>query len=106
MIQLKYSTDWNQKLQCPVHSTFRLKNEIFKKGMHVNEILVKGKQEIFLGIAEIIEIYDMKFNDIPLCVALADTGLDIIKFKGLIRTIYKNFDYDNQIFYWIWLKRN
>lgn len=106
MIQLKYSTDWNQKLQCPVHSTFRLKNEIFKKGMHVNEILVKGKQEIFLGIAEIIEIYDMKFDDIPLCVALADTGMDIGKFKGLIRTIYKNFDYDNQIFYWIWLKRN
>lgn len=108
MIQIKYSTDWNNKLQCPVHSTFRLQNELLKKGVHVNEIFIKGKEEIFLGIAEIIEIYDMKFDDIPLCVALTDTGLDIRKFKGLIRTIYKNknIDYDNQIFYWIWLKRN
>jgi hypothetical protein len=107
MIQIKYSTDWNNKLQCPVHTTLRLKNDLFKRGIYVQELLLKGKEEINLGTAEIIEIYKFKFADIPTCVALTDTGQDIYKFKATIKTIYKNkeIDWENQIFYWIWLKK-
>lgn len=107
MIQIKYSTDWNNKLQCPVHSTFRLANDIYVKGNHVQEILIKGKEVKYLGTAEIIEIYKFKFDDIPLCVALIDTGYSIGEFKHILKTMYKNknIDWANQIFYWIWLKR-
>lgn len=107
MEQLKYSQNWNNKLDCKIHTTIRLRNPKYQKGLQVVEVL-NGKQH---NVSEIIDIQYGILEVIPRYILMLDTGLSAIETKEMIKTMYKNFtikgnpiDFETQLFDVLFLK--
>jgi len=108
MEELKYNTNWNNKLDCPIHSTIRLhNNKKYQVGKQFKETL-KGIEK---NIVEVVEIRTGTLKIIPSYVFRQDTGLTEKETIDMIRTMYKNFlinenpiDFETQQFDVIYLK--
>lgn len=77
MKQIKFSHNWNGKLELSVFTTIRgwtkEKEAYYKQSIAENfEVLLKGKK---ICIAELQEVEAIEFSDIPSGLIMYDTGL-------------------------------
>lgn len=87
MANIAYSTNWNNKLACPIHTTFRIyDNRKFFKGAKLVETL-QGKA---VNNVEVIRVIPKKLDDVTDLEALLDTGYGLPAFKKIVTNMYKH----------------
>jgi hypothetical protein len=87
MDTLAFSHNWNQKLNADVFTTLRLRNDKrYFAGNRLNVIL-KGQPK---GTAVILEVKNIRLEQINNYIAGLDTGLTAENCKQMIRQMYKN----------------
>lgn len=85
METLKFSTNWNNKLNCKCFTTFRLYNpKIHYIGAKFDVVL---KNEVIKRV-EVIECRRMHLADVNEWVARIDTGYSKDEFKEIVQKIY------------------
>lgn len=106
MNTIKFSHNWNHKLNCDVVPTFRPENGYYQPG-HQYELILEGKEPQSYGPHECVGIWAYTINNVLEYLCLLDTGYSKASFEHLIKTMYKNknFNWDTQKFYWILLKK-
>lgn len=94
MNTIKFSKNWNNKLDCDYFTTIRLytknKHQYYKEmfdGLKEVGILLNGKEKC---IAKIVDIKVLFLIDIPSYLIITDTGLPILDFYVLMENMYKN----------------
>lgn len=87
MPNIAYSTNWNNKLACPVHTTFRIYDtrKFFVGAQH--QEMLKGK---VINNVEVIQVIPKKLNEVTNLEALLDTGYKLAPFKKVVETMYKS----------------
>lgn len=84
---IKFSTNWNNKLDCKCFTTIRLNND---KKYRVGEIYDIYLNEKYLGKAELIEKRKIHLQKINNFIAYLDTGYSAAKCKDMLKRMYKN----------------
>lgn len=84
---IQYSQDWNNKLQCPIHTTIRMSNaakyqvgktyEERLHGAHYNHVVLVQRKVFTLG-------------QLTPAMAMLDTGYPLDDALQMLRTMYKN----------------
>ena len=108
METVKFSYNWNNKLNNKCFTTFRIWNprKYTKDSLIVVELwekkIITMKYE-----ARIIESLPCKLNVLPVFLTYLDSGYGVEEFIKLVRTIYKNtkLDLDNTTFCFYLLKK-
>lgn len=101
---LRFTTNWNGKLNCSCFTTLRLHNESKYVVGAVKNILLSG---VLKGQASIIGVQTFLLKDISEYVARIDTALSAKECQQMIRTMYKNYpliNWDNQLLDFVLLK--
>ncbi len=93
---IKYSYNWNNKLNCISWSTIRLRNDKkYQKGDLYENILVDRKQKAVLTKkAKIVNICHFTLDKMTEAMAQLDTGYSLPEAKKIISTMYKNKNID------------
>ncbi len=105
MNNIHFSHNWNRKLNCPVHTTIRLRNEQkYKAGKRCREL---GPDNQDLGVVEIIDIKYIRIDQLNEFIARIDTGYSVDETKDILYRMYKkkNIDWSRQQFAFMLLKR-
>jgi len=103
MIDLKFSYNWNKKLDCDAFTTIRLYNlHKHYKGQSVR-VLLKD-QFLFEGI--IWEVSTFMLDQMNEFVALIDTGYTLEEAKQIIRRMYPSVNFQKQRLAFILVKKN
>lgn len=98
VMYLKFSHNWNNKLDCKVFTTLRIYDGKYSPG-HVFEVVLKdsaGDLEINgtrykkLGRASILLSYKVQVKDLTMPICLLDTGYTLIETRKILFTMYKN----------------
>lgn len=92
METIKFSTNWNNKLNCKFYTTLRLVNYKYQIGK-VYQVELKGKT---LHKVQIADIKIFGINDINSYVAGLDTGYTVGETKKILRTMYKEVNWETQ----------
>lgn len=94
MIDIKFSNNWNKKLDCNAFTTIRLYN-LHKhfKGQSVR-ILLKDQ---FVSDGFIQEVSTFYLDQINEFVAFLDTGYSAEETKNIIRRMYPAVDFKKQL---------
>lgn len=87
--ELKFSTNWNNKLSCTAFTTIRLKNEKYRKD-ELFDIILKTEK---MGTARIMAVYSLLPEKLNEQVCLCDTGYSKAETIEIIRKMYKNIDF-------------
>jgi len=98
MRQVKFSTNWNNKLDCRCFTTIRLKNPSKHKLNEVYAILLKNSVH---KKAEIVSIRTIYYSQINEYIARLDTGYPEAEAKGIIKRMYPNVDLKTKPFSFI-----
>ncbi len=96
--RINFSKNWNGKLDKEEFTTIRTWSPKFK----TQEIFLNKR---FLFEAEILEIIDGCFKDIPKEVVESDTGMSHEKSKDMFERMYGREDFKTKTFYLIKLRR-
>jgi hypothetical protein len=81
---IKFSYNWNNKLNCKVYTTFRLFNEKYQYNKRY-KIYLK-EEHIHDAIIEDMKI--MKLDQINRFIAGIDTGYSVKEFKNIVLKMY------------------
>ena len=102
MLELNFSYNWNNKLDCKVFTTLRLSNR-FEINNSIKITL--NKKEI--GYGKIIGKKSFKLKDINDWVAYIDTGYNAEKCKNILKKMYKNknINWNEQIIYFYLIEK-
>lgn len=84
---LKFTHNWNGKLNCECFTTLRLHNPTKYCVGAIKNVKLK---DISKGRAVIIGVQSFLLEHISEYVARLDTGLSAVECKQMIRTMYKN----------------
>lgn len=93
MIQINFSYNWNNKLQCHYYTTLRLNSPKFTIG-HKYEIQLK-QQKIHVG--QIMDIKLLNIDQINNFIGGLDTGYSAEECKAILTKMYKNQDLSKNI---------
>lgn len=93
MIQINFSYNWNNKLQCHYYTTLRLNSPKFTVGLKY-EIQLK-KQKIHVG--KIIEIRLLSIDKINEFIGGLDTGYSAEECRLILKRMYKDQDLSKEI---------
>ena len=101
--ELKFSYNWNNKLNGKAFTTIRLYNPDKYKVNNLYNITLNNE---FKGRARLLEIKKIKLNMINSWIALIDTGYDLLDFRAMIKRMYKNkvTDWENQFLHYLLFK--
>lgn len=88
MQEIKFSNNWNNKLDCDVFTTLRLSNR-WEKGEQI-KVIFKNKTYY----AEVIDKRWIYLNEINDYIAYIDTGYNAEECKKILQTMYKNSHID------------
>ena len=92
---IKFSTNWNNKLNCTAFTTFRLHNPSKYIGGNIYDIHLKsGESYKSICIAVIKEIKTLQLYQVDNFISLIDTGYDQIVFISMLMVMYKNKNID------------
>ena len=94
---LKFSYNWNNKLNCLCFSTIRIRNDR-KYYVGAKKIIqLKGEQK---GVVTIVSVSYFTIDKLTEAVSRLDTGYSIDKCRDIIKTMYKNsnLNWDKQQF--------
>lgn len=101
MKELKFSYNWNNKLDCKAFTTLRLSNR--------NKYKIGNQLKVICGnlefVVEIISIKQMRLNQVNEFIAYIDTGYSLDEFKKLIIKMYQKIISNDTIFDFILLKK-
>lgn len=89
MEDFRFSTNWNNKLDCKAFTTLRLPNQKYTIGKEFN-IIFKGVSK---GTGIIHSIKTIGFQDINEYIARIDTGYSAKECKDILRKMYPNVDF-------------
>jgi uncharacterized protein YqfB (UPF0267 family) len=84
MEEIKFSQNWNLKLNNENFTTIRIKNKKYQIGNLFNVTLRKK----YLKTIEIIEIKEFKLDKLNEFTARIDTGLSVVEAQQLIAAFY------------------
>lgn len=84
---LNFTCNYNNKLQCPVFSSLRMRNDRKYKQGHHYSILLKDQLQ---GIATCIYIRHFELLDLPTATAFLDTGYNKEDTIEMIKKMYKH----------------
>jgi len=93
MKDIKFSYNWNNKLNCFVFTTIRLENESKYKIEETYNIYLK---ENLIKTAQIIDIKTIYLHQINSYIALLDTGYSVAETKELFKKMYPTTDFSKQ----------
>lgn len=98
---IKFSYNWNNKLDCSAFTTIRLHQP--------KKYIVGQDYEIYLKapfcIAKIVAIKQFKISQMNEFMAMIDTGYSVQETIEIIKKMYPNIDYENQLFDFILLQK-
>lgn len=86
MKYIKFSKNWNNKLDCEYFTTIRPRKDYYKV-FEQYEIQLNGSTK---GIAELLCIEQLRFSDINNRVAFLDVGMNAKDLRDLMRQFYNN----------------
>lgn len=92
---LKFSHNWNNKLQCQAFTTIRFWNsEKYQPGKQLKIVLTdsKGAVKTDYGTATIASVYQITLQQITEYIARIDTGYSAAETQDILRTMYKAKD--------------
>ncbi len=93
MDKIKFSYDWNNKLNGTFFTTIRLANVgKYQVGRTHSVFLSKKKEEILLGKAEIQALHVITINHLNPFICGLDTGYTVEEAQKMLRRMYKNAD--------------
>lgn len=99
--KIEFSYNWNSKLHCKCFTTIRLHNP--------NKYVIGQRYYICLEllefIAEIVNIKQFRLSQLNDYMAMLDTGYGVQETTEIIKKMYPNIDFENQLFDFILLKR-
>ena len=90
---IKFSYNWNNKLECKSFSTVRISNENKYRLLAIYQIVMTNKKgEIIkdFGLARLQSITSFLLDNVSPAMAFLDSNLSKIDFIGLVSTMYKN----------------
>lgn len=95
MDTLKFSTNWNNKLNCKCFTTVRLydPNRHFQYKDFIVE-LKKGNIYEKIGIFKVMDIATGLLSEIPSHICYLDTGYGKVEFIKIFENMYKNSSID------------
>ena len=99
-MQLKFSYNWNNKLDCNYFTTLRLSDR-FNIGDKVR-IFLKQENK---GTGIIIDKKAIMLNQINNFIAGIDTGYTVEETKNILKRMYKNVDWECQDIYLYLIKK-
>lgn len=90
-INLKFSNNWNNKLDCLCFTTIRLwQPERLFTGQKVHVFLADKDKWIDKGTGIIIDVKSLRMEQINTFIANIDTGYDVENTKKIIARMYPN----------------
>lgn len=96
MEALKFSYNWNNKLDCKAFTSLRLSDR-FQVGQEYKiELRGKGGHYESKGVAKIQEIRQFKLAQLNAFVAYLDTGYSLQECKDILMRMYK-VDWDSKL---------
>ena len=93
---LKYSTNWNGKLNCRFHTTIRLQKGYYKQGDLVQVKYAKQPDNEYLFKGYIIKTTEIKLNQLTEVFAYLDTGHSLAEAKAIFQKMYPGTDWQTQ----------
>ncbi len=90
-LNLRFSYNWNKKLDCNCFTTLRLHDAAkYQPGKVYNVYLEeKGKEQKYLGQAECITVLTLQKSDITEMQARLDTGYSAAETRKILDRMYK-----------------
>lgn len=90
---IKFSYNWNGKLNCDSFTTLRLHNPLKYCAGHIYDVwLVQGKENKEIGQFVAVEIRQLKLSALNNFIAYLDTGYSVEKAKEIIQRMYPKHD--------------
>jgi len=103
MKNLKFVQNWNNKLDCNIYTTIRLRNDKkYKVGEHLN-VTLQDKQH---HVATVLDINHFKLAQMSPGMAMIDTGYLPNEAKRLFRRFYPKVNFEKKEFSMIFLMKN
>lgn len=84
--RIKFSFNWNNKLECTFFTTLRFYDPIKYQVGHTYDVYLKNK---FLGEAELINLRKVHHDQINEFIAGIDTGYSVEETKNILERMYK-----------------
>ena len=100
MKELKFSYNWNNKLDCKVFTTLRLSSKY-----EVGDLVEVKLNSLYKFNAIIIGKKVIKMEKINDYIAYLDTGYDTDECRGILKKMYKDVDWTTQNLYYYLVKR-
>ena len=88
MLELKFSYNWNNKLNCECFSTIRVWNVVKYQIGQVYTVTLNGKS---LGTATLVAGNAFAISKLTEGMARLDTGYDKAGCEGVLRGMYKDY---------------
>lgn len=94
MKKIRFSYNWNNKLNCKAFTTIRLYSDTkYNKG---EEYTIELNEQTMLKTATIVDIELLRINDICERIALLDTGYSAEETKKILKKMYKAVNWETQ----------
>lgn len=84
--EIKFSYNWNNKLDCNFFTTIRLYNPIKYQIGHIYDVSLKGE---FKKQARLVEMKKIHHDQINAFIAGLDTGYSVEETKKILERMYK-----------------
>jgi hypothetical protein len=106
METIKFSFNWNKKLETDIFTTIRLENpNKYRQGEQYLLRLEERGRLIDRGICEIIEITTIKLFQLKPYAAYLDTGYNLDATKDIIYKMYPATDWQKQNLYYMLIRK-
>ncbi|HRO70899.1 MAG TPA: hypothetical protein PK951_10980 [Chitinophagaceae bacterium] len=93
MLEIPFSYNWNNKLDCQAFTTVRIYNPAKHiPGIQVNPIL-KGQSK---AMSTLVAVKPFFLKNVNPFIAFLDTGYDVENFKHIVRNMYPAIDFEQK----------
>jgi hypothetical protein len=105
--ELRFSYNWNQKLDCKFFTTLRLYNESkYSVGTELH-VTLRTKQNVYtdFGFHKVIDHKKIQGKDLNAFICGLDTGYSVEETKGILSRMYKSKDIEKTFLSLVLLKK-
>lgn len=102
MQQIKFSTNWNKKLDCDFFTTIRIFDNSKHFKNNVFEVLLKDH---FFANVQVVDVYRMLVEDLTDYCCYLDTGYNKTETINILKKMYPRLDFTKKYFALIMLKK-
>lgn len=92
-LELPFSTNWNNKLDCRAFTTLRLYDEHRHVAGRPVKILLKGHN---MGSGRIEAVKKFHINQLSPYISYLDTGYSVEECKSILHRMYSTVDWDRK----------